>query len=63
MMRQEVAKLMEEFRRGSGPRQPDIEGRRRLSREKQWFTLGLAAALALLILGIWVGTRLVYIWR
>lgn len=54
VMRQEVAKLMEEFRR-AGPRQ--------LSREKQWFTVGLAAALALLILGIWVGTRLVYIWR
>ncbi len=63
VMRQEVAKLMEEFRRGAGARQPDIEGLRRLSREKQWFTLGLAAALALFILGIWVGTRLVYIWR
>jgi hypothetical protein len=63
VMRQEVAKLMEEFRRGSGPGRPDIEGRRGLSRERQWFALGLAAALALLILGIWVGTRLVYIRR
>jgi hypothetical protein len=62
VMRQEVAKLMEDLRRGSGPRPLDLEGRW-LSREKQWFTLGLAAALALLILGIWVGTRLVYIWR
>ena len=63
VMRQEVANLMEELRRGSGPGEPYIEGRRWLSREKQWFTLGLAAALALLIVGIWVGTRLVYIWR
>ncbi len=63
VMRQEAAKLMEEFRRGAGAGQPDIEGLRRLSLEKQWFTLGLAAALALFILGIWVGTRLVYIWR
>lgn len=62
-MRQEVATLMEEFRRGPGTRQPDIERGRALSGEKQWFTLGLAAAIALLIVGIWVGTRLVYIWR
>lgn len=55
VMRQEVGKLMDEFRRGSGPRQQ--------SREKQWFTVGLAVALALFTLGIWAGTRLVYIWR
>ncbi len=62
-MRDEVANLMLEFRRGWGLRQPDIEGGRRLSREKQWFTVGLAAALALFTLGIWIGTRLAYIWR
>jgi hypothetical protein len=55
VMRQEVAKLMDEFRRGLRPRQQ--------SREKLWFIVGLAVALALFTFGIWVGTRVVHIWR
>ena len=62
-MRHEVANLMQEFRRGAELRQPVIEGKRPLLQEKQWFVAGLAAALTLFTLGIWVGTRLGDLWR
>jgi hypothetical protein len=57
-MRQEVKRAFEDFHRTGPITQADGRGGRRSSGEPRWIATGLALALALFGIGIWVGTRL-----
>jgi hypothetical protein len=57
-MRQEVAKMLEEFRRAGLPRRTGNEYKNRQRGERKWLAIGLVVALALFVVGIWVGLRL-----
>ena len=59
VMRQEVAKALDDFRRVGTNRYNDAGGFLCTSGEKKWIVLGLALALSLFAFGIWVGGRLV----
>jgi hypothetical protein len=57
-IRQEVERAFEDVRRNGLIGQIDRRSGRRSSREPKWITMGLALALMLLGIGVWVGTRL-----
>ena len=57
-MRQEVAKMLEEFRRAGLLKRTDNEYKNRQRGERKWLAIGLVVALALFVVGIWVGLRL-----
>ena len=57
-IRQQVEKAFEDFRRTGPIRQADVRSGRPSSGDPRWIAMGLALALALLSLGIWVGTRI-----
>jgi hypothetical protein len=57
-IRQEVGRAFEDLRRVGPNGQSDVGGGRPTHGEQKWLALGLALALFLFCLGIWVGTRL-----
>ena len=57
-MRQEVGKAIEDFRRAGAKTQTDAAGVLSTGGGQKWIVLGLALALSLFGLGIWVGGRL-----
>jgi hypothetical protein len=57
-MRQEVETAFDDFRRAVPTCQRDAGSGGRATRDHKWLTMGLALALVLFGLGIWVGTRL-----
>jgi hypothetical protein len=57
-MRQEAAKAIEDFRRAGTKTQKDAAGVLSTGGGHKWLVLGLALALSLFGLGIWVGARL-----
>ena len=56
-LRQEVGKVFEDFRRVE-PNSQNINGGCLTCTARKWLVVGLAIALSLFCLGIWVGTRL-----
>jgi hypothetical protein len=56
-LRQEVGKVFEDFRRVE-PNGQNINGGCLCRADRKWLVMGLAIALLLFCLGIWVGTRL-----
>jgi hypothetical protein len=56
-LRQEVGRVFEDFRR-VGPNGQNINGGCLTRADRKWLVMGLAIALSLFCLGIWVGTRL-----
>jgi hypothetical protein len=56
-LRQEVGKVLENFRQ-LGPNSQNSDGRGPTGADRKWLVVGLALALSLFCLGIWVGSRL-----
>jgi hypothetical protein len=60
-MREEVRKLLEEFRlAGSGAERSDSCQR---TRDRKWLVIGLMLALTLFVAGVWVGSRFPELYR
>ena len=57
-MRQEVGKALEDFHRVGPNGQSDLRGGRPTHGNQKWLALGLALALCIFCLGIWVGVQL-----
>jgi len=57
-LRQEVGKVFQDFRRAGATRKADATELPSTREGQRWIVVGLALALSLLGLGIWVGARL-----